>query len=1074
MKSLQLDTERALGTYRPNLRLIGALLTGLVSTAAFAAEGEGVQLSFAGSDKLYLFLSLLIGLVGIGFSFFIAKGIATHSRGGEGMQEVQNAIEDGARAYLKKQISAMVPYILVLAVLIFFLYKAGMGATAALVSLTFIAGVVSSYVSGYAGMLMAVKANARVAFAALESNKKALEIAFKAGSVAGLMTVGVGLACSAAILIAAPKIATILLVGYGFGGSLAALFMRVGGGIYTKAADVGADLVGKVEKSLPEDSPRNPATIADNVGDNVGDCAGMAADVFESYEVMLVATIVLGAATSMVLDASVWPKLIVFAIAACGFGIIASMIGINTVSGNDDLDSDPLKPILKGFRISAVVSAIGVTALAALLLQDVKAQDLLTSQASTARQTKQIVAIRDEVAVRLKKEKTAVTLEELKADQKIKDLKLDTKQNEQKLQGALMVTPEALESISKNDKGLTGYSQVSADEIKNVSFPALRYAMQVIPTTPTAATTTPKYETVADRFAPKDKDDEKLVAVKLTLKQEAPATGGQPAQKAEQTMWVGPITQKVLDEQIKNAVKNASAQGGKMEIIPDTKSIVPVSLYYNRAEDKFLAVASAGVDDPSMYQPLIPMSYFKKSVSDMEALDKQIQANPTGVTMPEAQQLQSAAAVVTAKAEWWRFAIAVVFGIFMAIGIEALTNYYVGAGKKPTQEVAGVAGAGPAPMIIQGFAYGAESSVFMVLAIVIALMVPLFLFPVALFGSMILGFYGIALVGLGLLTTTAYILAMDTFGPISDNAQGVFEMSGEGHDSEYGSKSLQRLDAAGNTTKALTKGFAITTAVVAAVALFQSFVESAKLESIGLRLDVPEIFMGLLIGAAAPLLFVSFSINAVGRAAVELMNECRRQFRENPGIIDGTSKPDYGRCVSLVTAAAQKELLGPGILAICLPIAVGFGFSLLPGNLVTIGSATYNLKGAQALGGFLAGAIAVGQLMAVLLSNSGGMWDNAKKIIEDRPGGKGTEEHKAAVVCDTVGDPFKDTAGPALNPLIKVMNLVALLVVSIVIQGDLATIWRVTITLIAAGLIVFAFMRSKRGSLADQMGNMNG
>ena len=319
---------------------------------------------------------------------------------------------------------------------------------------------------------------------------------------------------------------------------------------------------------------------------------------------------------------------------------------------------------------------------------------------------------------------------------------------------------------------------------------------------------------------------------------------------------------------------------------------------------------------------------------------------------------------------------------------------------------------------------------------------------------------------------------MDTFGPISDNAQGVFEMSGEGGN-EYGSKSLQRLDAAGNTTKALTKGFAIATAVVAAVALFQSFVESGHLQGVGLRLDVPEIFMGLLIGGAAPFLFSAFTINAVGRAAFELINEVRRQFRENPGILKGTSKPNYGRCVELVTAAAQRELLGPGILAICLPIAVGFGFSLMPGTMVTIGDHVYNLKGAQALGGFLAGAIVVGQLMAVTLSNSGGIWDNAKKLIEDGFLGhpKDSDAHReaknAAVVCDTVGDPFKDTAGPALNPLIKVMNLVALLSVGVIIDGALDIKVRVGITVVSVGLLVFAFWRSKQGSLAEQIQHMN-
>jgi K(+)-stimulated pyrophosphate-energized sodium pump len=404
----------------------------------------------------------------------------------------------------------------------------------------------------------------------------------------------------------------------------------------------------------------------------------------------------------------------------------------------------------------------------------------------------------------------------------------------------------------------------------------------------------------------------------------------------------------------------------------------------------------------------------------------------------------------------------------MAFAIEMLTDYYVSTHKRPTQEVAGVSSAGPAPMIIQGFAYAAESSVFMVLAIVIALLVPLYLFNPVTYGSPILSFYGIALVGLGLLTTTGFVLAMDTFGPISDNAQGVYEMSGEGHDNEYGSKAVQRLDAAGNTTKALTKGFAIATAVVAAVALFHSFLEDAQLGSIGLRLDIPEIFLGLLIGGAAPYLFSAFSINAVGRASFQLINEVRRQFRADPGIMAGTSKPNYGACVSIVTSAAQKELLGPGILAIFLPIAVAFGFSI--GKTPTvIGGTPYNLTGAQALGGFLAGAILSGQLMAVLLANSGGMWDNAKKIIEDGLyGGKGTEAHKAGVVCDTVGDPFKDTAGPAMNPLIKVMNLVALLLAPVIIRPFDTTILSI-ITGVSVLLLVISIYFSKRGSLSTEM-----
>jgi len=1068
MKSLQLAKGRALSTSITRLRLFGILILGLISSSAFAVEGEGIHLKFSSQDNMTLIVAAILGLVGIATAAIIGKSVLTTSRGSEGMMEVQDAIEDGARAYLNKQIKMMLPFIGILAILLYFLYKGSHNMWAVGVSVTFILGVISSYASGFAGMIMAVKANARVASAALTSNKKALEIAFRSGSVAGLMTVGIGLFFSALILRFATANAIILLIGYGFGGSLAALFMRVGGGIYTKAADVGADLVGKVEQSMPEDSPRNPATIADNVGDNVGDCAGMAADVFESYEVMLVATIVLGAATSSVLDASVWPKLIVFALAACALGIVASIGGIQFVKGSDDLEKDPLKPILFGFRVTALIAAIGTIGLAWFFLRDVKVQELLTQKTATIRQTKAILAVRDEVAKEKKVEKPEVKAKDLLSNQKIKDLGF-TDKDEQKVAAAMFATPEML----KDDKALEGYTEVSDDDIKNRSFPALGYAMQKSGADPTAKD---KYTTIAERFDPSAK--EKMVAVKLTVVQDSPAQGGQPGQHAEQVVWVGGSTEKNLNDQLKKAVDAALAQGGKLSITPDKAHILPIKLYYNAREDKFAMIAGlgqdgTGVDKPEAYQPMEPLTFYRKSISDMEASDRKMQANPQGQAAPEAVSFESAAVKVKAQAHFMLFALAVIFGIIMAIGIEGLTNYYVGTTKRPTREVAGVATAGPAPMIIQGFAYGAESSVFMVLAIVLALMVPLFLFPAAVFGSMALGFYGIALVGLGLLTTTGFILAMDTFGPISDNAQGVFEMSGEGHN-EYGSKSLQRLDAAGNTTKALTKGFAIATAVVASVALFQSYVSEGHLETIGLRLDVPEIFMGLLIGAAAPYLFSSFAINAVGRAAFELITEVRRQFREKPGILTGNDKPDYGKCVELVTAAAQRELLGPGILAICLPIAVGFGFSMLPGALVTIGDQTYNLKGAQALGGFLAGAIASGQLMAVLLANSGGMWDNAKKLIEDGfLGGKGTEAHKAAVVCDTVGDPFKDTAGPALNPLIKVMNLVALLVVGVVISGTMSMAMRGTITFISVALLVFAFWRSKQGSLADQMAHMN-
>jgi K(+)-stimulated pyrophosphate-energized sodium pump len=297
-------------------------------------------------------------------------------------------------------------------------------------------------------------------------------------------------------------------------------------------------------------------------------------------------------------------------------------------------------------------------------------------------------------------------------------------------------------------------------------------------------------------------------------------------------------------------------------------------------------------------------------------------------------------------------------------------------------------------------------------------------------------------------------------------------MSGEGHDNATAARSVQLLDAAGNTTKALTKGFAIATAVVAAVALFHAFVEAGKLTTVGMRLEVPEIFLGLLIGGAAPYLFSAFSINAVGRAAFQLINEVRSQFKAKPGIMEGTETPDYGRCVAIVTAAAQKELLGPGILAIAFPVFVAFAFNIGKDPVIINGN-PYNLVGAQALGGFLAGTILSGQLMAVLLANSGGMWDNCKKLIEDGMfGGKGTDAHKAAVVCDTVGDPFKDTAGPALNPLIKVMNLVALLVAPLVILPLEQWIYWVVAGVALFG-IVFAIVQSKKGSMSDGLGSID-
>lgn len=781
-------------------------VTTFFSKPAFAAEAIDLP-PFSGEHVTILWIVFALAILALVIGATLRAQVLKQSPGSAEMQEVGAAIQQGAYAYLQRQIKTMALFVVVIAVGLFFLYLPQFADTVLAfgLAIAFVLGVAASYAAGLVGMDMAVKANMRTANQALTSFKGALETAFRAGGVSGMFTVGLGLFGAAVIFLIFKQDAMKVLIGFGFGGSLAALFMRVGGGIFTKAADVGADLVGKVEAGIPEDDPRNAAVIADNVGDNVGDCAGMAADVFESYEVTLVAAIILGAATSLMFAAGTdyVMKLIMFVLIARGIGVIASAIGIYSVKGADREDLDPMQPINSGFWVSATIAMVGFALLSFLYMQDI------------------------------------------------------------------------------------------------------------------------------------------------------------------------------------TAVNRVTGEG------------VPI--------------------------------------------------------------------------EWWRFFVAISFGIFLAAGIEKLTEYFTSVEKRPVTEIAIHSKTGPATMIISGFAVGLESSVWGVVSICIALMAPIFIFPPELYGDTILSFYGIALTGLGLLTTTGYILAMDTFGPISDNANGIFEMSGALESDEAkkvtksglsGDRIVAKLDAVGNTTKALTKGFAIATAVIAAVALFHSFVADAQLMDApnpGLPVDVPEIFIGLLIGGAAPYLFSAFSINAVGRAANELILEVRRQFREIPGIMEGTNKPDYARCVAIVTAAAQKELLSPGILAIALPILVGFGMGF-----------SSPTAGAQALGGYLAGAILSGQLMAVLLSNSGGAWDNAKKKIEDGMfGGKGTENHKAAVICDTVGDPFKDTAGPALNPLIKVMNLVALLIAPFCIQ-DISVGVRIAILAAALILLIIAVSFSKRGGVSSE------
>jgi len=795
-----------------SLIAMGALAV-LIPSAAFAGEAITLpkfeELPVMWPSVVGVFICAIIGLL-FGAKWFFA--INKEDPGSKGMVGVAKAVEEGALAYLKRQISTMIWFVIVIAVGLIFMYKntEGFQGTDRIfhaipiyvgVSLAFVLGVGASYLAGFVGMMMAVRANVRVANAALRSFKHALYVAFRAGGVSGMATVGLGLMGACFVFYLFGNESMKVLIGFGFGGCLAALFMRIGGGIYTKAADVGADLVGKVEQSIPEDDPRNAATIADNVGDNVGDCAGMAADVFESYEVTLVAAIILGAAASTTLGlGAAGLALVVYPLLIRAVGVIASIIGIYCVKGSDDMNMNPMKPINFGYWISAIFSTIG--------------------------------------------------------------------------------------------------------------FFGLSY-------------------------------------------------------------WVFAV-------QVKN---------------------------------------------PAL-----------------------------------------------AQFDWWRFAAANLMGIILALVIEKLTEHFTATEEKPVTECAKAAKTGPATIILSGFGSGLESSVWSVIAICLAILGAMVLFK----GDAAMAAYGIALSGLGLLATTGFMLAMDTYGPISDNANGIFEMSGAlkdaGEDSNA-NKIVAKLDAVGNTTKALTKGLAIATAVIAATALFRSFMADARLLDTGIRLDWTVVFIGLLIGGAVPFLFCSFAINAVSRAAFQLVEEVRRQFREIKGIMDydprsgnEKGKPDYQKCVAISTSAAQKELLSPAVLAVAAPILVAFGLGF-GGKVQNIAGGQYVLEGAAALGGFLAGAILSGQLMAVLLSNAGGLWDNAKKKIEDGMfGGKGTPEHKAAVVGDTVGDPFKDTAGPALNPLIKVMNLVAVLAAPIAIK-PMSTGARASIVIVAVIALIGATMWSKRGAL---------
>jgi K(+)-stimulated pyrophosphate-energized sodium pump len=737
-------------------------------------------------QHIILWAILASALISLIFGLWLVRIVLNADPGAKSMTDVADAVFEGSMAYLRRQVKTMVFFVVAIAIALFLMYRNVFPNRLDLsvgIALAFILGVSASYGAGFVGMWLAVKGNVRSANAALTSFKDAMELAFKAGGVSGMFTVGLGLLGATIIFLIFQQDAMKVLVGFGFGGSLAALFMRVGGGIFTKAADVGGDLVGKIEAGIPEDDPRNAATIADNVGDNVGDCAGMAADVFESYEVTLVAAIILAAYAVGERDfqalygglagaGAFAMKLIIFALMLRAVGVFSSIIGILAVRlPAGTTMTDPMRPINIGYMTSALASVVG-----------------------------------------------------------------------------------------------------------------------------------------------------------------------------------------------------------------------------------FFIVNYFYMTDPRTGRPD------------------------------------------------WRFAVTATLGIVLAVLTLWLTNYFTHPDRGPVRETAQSARTGPATLILSGLGEGLESSVWALVLIALAIIGAMLIFR----DSEALQFYGIALTGLGLLTTTGFILAMDTYGPITDNAHGIFEMGGIHQ--EEASRTLSWMDAIGNTTKALTKGLAIATAVIAAVSLFRSFIDEAHLGSIGVQVNMPTVFVGLLIGGAVPFLFSSFAIKAVGRAAYQVVFEVRRQFREHPGIMEGRELPDYGTCVDIVTSTAQKELLSPAILAVFAPLMVGFGL------------------GAGALGGFLGGTILTGQLLAVFMANSGANWDNAKKKVEDGYlGGKGTEIHKATIVGDTVGDPFKDTAGPALNPMIKVMNLVGILAAPFTtVAFGVPSANRIWVVVLSVVLLAIAVALSKRGSIAEE------